>query len=58
MQCHKYYIIRETCFKNGEIERMRFDLARKMIESPASKGNAIDMPTFQLFLTPAEDIAE
>ena len=49
---------RETWFENGEIKRMRFELACKIIESAASQGKTIDMPTFQLFPTPAEDRAE
>ena len=48
----------QTWFKNSEINKMRFDLACRIIESAALQGKCIKMPTFQLFATAADDKAE
>ena len=48
----------QTWFKNSEINKMRFDLACRIIESAALQGKRIKMPTFQLFATAADDKAE
>ena len=48
----------QTWFKNSEIDKMRFDLACRIIESAALQGKRIKMPTFQLFATAADDKAE
>ena len=47
----------QTWFKNSEINKMRFDLACRIIESATLQGKGINMPTFQLFATAADDKA-
>ena len=48
----------QTWFKQSEINRMRFELACKIITSAALQGKDIKIPSFQLFDTAAEDKAE